>query len=168
VVLAGATHPWPGGIAWYYRLAASPILGALFVHTLVAPIGVIDLERSTAAAFAPLSGPKDYAGATSAALVLRPREFRWNARDVAALKRHVSSHAARYGEIRVPTAILASEDDGVVSIHIHARALARQIEGARLTVLEGAGHQIHYTARESVLAEIERVSALVGAAALPS
>jgi hypothetical protein len=31
--------------------------------------------------------------------------------------------------------------------------------GARLTVLQGKGHQIHFTAHDVVMGEIERVSA---------
>jgi pimeloyl-ACP methyl ester carboxylesterase len=158
VLLAGVTHPWPGGIAWYYGLAAMPVLGALFVNTLMAPIGAWGLKTAAAGSFAPLDGPAGYAKQSAAALVLRPQEFRWNAQDVAALKAAVTEQAPCYGEISVPTAIVASEDDNVVSTTIHARAIARLIGGARLTVLEGYGHQIHYTAKDLVLAEIERLA----------
>ena len=71
----------------------------------------------------------------------------------------MTQEAPRYCEIDVPTAIVASAEDTVVSTDIHARAIARQIEGSRLTVLEGGGHQVHYTFRDIVLAEIERVAA---------
>jgi pimeloyl-ACP methyl ester carboxylesterase len=168
VVLAGATHPWPGGIAWYYRLAAMPILGAIFVNTVVAPIGALGLAGSAAASFAPLSGPSDYTKTTAAALVLRPHEFRWNAQDVADLKGHLARQAPRYAGIRAPTAILASLGDCVVSPDVHARMLARQVPAACLTLLEGKGHQIHYTAQEMVVSEIERIAALARKPALAS
>jgi pimeloyl-ACP methyl ester carboxylesterase len=157
VLLAAVTHPWPGGVTWYYRLAATPLLGDIFVNTLMAPMGALGLEASAAGAFSPLSGPPDYAGATAASLVLRPSEFKWNGEDVTDLKPFVSRQFPRYGEIAVPTAILASDDDTVVATTIHAVTIAGQIPGARLTVLHGKGHQIHYTARDAVLAEIERV-----------
>ena len=30
VLLSPVSHPWPGGVAWYYTLAASRALGPLF------------------------------------------------------------------------------------------------------------------------------------------
>jgi pimeloyl-ACP methyl ester carboxylesterase len=158
VLLSAVTHPWPSGIAWYYHVAATPVLGRLFVNTIMTPVGAWGLETAAAGSFSPSAGPADYAEATSAALVLRPDEFRWNGQDVSALKAFVTAQAPRYHEIDVPCAIIASAEDTVVSTEIHARAIARQVEGSRLTVLQGMGHQIHYAARETVLAEIERVA----------
>ena len=34
VFLAPATHPWPGGIAWYYGITSMPVIGPLFANTL--------------------------------------------------------------------------------------------------------------------------------------
>jgi pimeloyl-ACP methyl ester carboxylesterase len=158
VILSGATHPWPGGINWYYRLSAMPVLGRIFVHTVMTPVGSWGLSKSAAEAFIPHPGPADYARKTAAALVLRPREFRWNGQDVADLKAFLMREAPRYGEIRVPTAIIADPADHVVHTRVHAEPLSRMIIGAKLTLTSGAGHQIHYTAKETVLAEIERVA----------
>jgi hypothetical protein len=36
VFLAPATHPWPGGISWYYDLTRIPVIGPLFAYTLAA------------------------------------------------------------------------------------------------------------------------------------
>ena len=157
VLLAAATHPWPGGINWYYRLAATPVLGPLFVHTIMTPAGAWGLQKSAHEAFIPQPSPADYARKTAAALVLRPREFRWNGQDVADLKAFLAPQSLRYGEITVPTAVLADPADHVVSTTFHSKTITRQIKGSRLTLLEGVGHQIHYTAREAVLAEIMRV-----------
>ena len=38
VFLSPATHPWPGGIDWYYDLANTPWIGTLFCNTLTLPI----------------------------------------------------------------------------------------------------------------------------------
>lgn len=167
VLLAGATYPWPGGINWYYRLAATPVLGEIFVDTVMTPIGAWGLQASADDSFAPLKGPSDYAQKTAAALVLRPAEFLWNGQDVAALKPFLVEQSKRYGEIRVPTAVIASQDDTVVYADVHSKPIAKVIPGARLTLLHGMGHQIHYTARDIVLAEIERVAGEAGATNLP-
>ena len=39
VLLAPVSHPWPGGIAWYYHVAAAPVIGPLFAYTLALPVG---------------------------------------------------------------------------------------------------------------------------------
>ena len=39
VLLAPATHPWPGGVTWYYDLAARPVVGPLFSWTVALPVG---------------------------------------------------------------------------------------------------------------------------------
>ncbi|WP_448950174.1 alpha/beta fold hydrolase [Labrys neptuniae] len=158
VVLAGATHPWPGGINWYYRLAAMPVLGRLFVQTVMTPVGSWGIKKSVEESFRPGEAPADYVRKASAALVLRPNEFRWNGQDVAALKACLAVQSPRYGEIAVPTAIVADPADHVVSTAIHAQALHRQVAGSRLTLVPGAGHQIHYTAKPEVLAEITRIA----------
>ncbi|WP_284310177.1 alpha/beta fold hydrolase [Labrys miyagiensis] len=158
VVLSGATHPWPGGILWYYRLSAMPVLGRIFVHTVMTPVGSWGLQKSVAEAFIPGTGPADYVGRTSAALVLRPKEFRWNGQDVAILKSFLEVQCKRYGEIEVPTAIVADPDDHVVSTAFHSEALHSQVAGSRLVLIPGVGHQIHYVARDQVLAEIECVA----------
>ena len=33
VLLAPVSHPWPGGVAWYYHVAAAPLIGPLFACT---------------------------------------------------------------------------------------------------------------------------------------
>jgi pimeloyl-ACP methyl ester carboxylesterase len=157
VVLSGATHPWPGGINWYYRLSAMPALGRIFVHTLMTPVGSWGLQKSAAEAFLPATGPADYVRRTNAALVLRPDEFRWNGQDVAILKAFLEKQCLRYGEIKAPTVIMADPADHVVSTTFHSEALHRQIEGSSLVLLPGVGHQIHYTAKAQVLAAIEAI-----------
>jgi pimeloyl-ACP methyl ester carboxylesterase len=158
VVLSGATHPWPGGVMWYYRLAAMPVLGWLFVHTVMTPAGSWGLRKSVEEAFTPGVGPADYVRRTGASLVLRPKEFRWNGQDVADLNAFLAIQCKRYGEIRIPTAIIADPADHVVSTSLHSQALHRQVQGSQLTLIERAGHQIHYIAKERVLVEIERLS----------
>ncbi len=46
--LSAATHPWNGGVDWYYDLAAAPVVGSLFRYTLLACRS--GLAESTAAA----------------------------------------------------------------------------------------------------------------------
>ena len=154
VLLAPVSHPWPGGVSWYYSVAASRAVGPLF-RWLLAPLGArLYMRRGLAEVFAPNPTPSDYIRRTRLPLMLRPSHFRANAEDVVDIEAHVAALSPRYREIDVPTAIVTGDADGVVYAHIHSEGCARDIPGATLTVLEGVGHSPHYAAPEKVVATI--------------
>ena len=173
VFLAPATHPWPGGVAWHYRLAASPLLGWPFCLLLAPTLGSLLLARGVEAVFSPQAAPFDYAGRSGAARAVTPRRFRANGQDVASLKRNVTELSRRYGEIAAPCAVITGDRDDTVLPSIHSHGLARDIPGAKLLVLEGVGHMPHHARPDAVLAAVDEVvaqaehapAALVGGAA---
>lgn len=57
VLLAPATHPWPGGIAWFYTLTATPVIGPLFARTLALPAAFPFLDALCRTVFAPQPMP---------------------------------------------------------------------------------------------------------------
>jgi hypothetical protein len=59
--------------------------------------------------------PDGFVKETATALVLRPREFLANARDLMTLKQSVSEQVPRYGEIKIPITIVAGDADATVS-----------------------------------------------------
>ena len=159
VLLAPVTHPWPGGgIDWYYRLAARPIVGRLFTYLLSLPVGLARLEAALEGVFAPQAVPADYAERTGVGLVLHPRRFRANARDVARLYEVVCEQAPRLSSIRVPTTIVTGDRDSIVLTQIHSYGSAGEIPGARLVVLPGVGHSPHWAAPDAVVDEIVKVA----------
>lgn len=168
-LLSTVSHPWPGGIALYYTLAANRWIGALFRRLLVAPVGLQMLPGAVASVFAPNPTPDAYIEATALPLVLRPAHYKANAEDVVDLKRHVAAQCARYGEIQTPTGVITGDRDKIVYAHIHSAGCARDINGAVLTILPGIGHSPHYSATDAVVAAIldvaERVEAGEGLAA---
>jgi pimeloyl-ACP methyl ester carboxylesterase len=161
VLLAPVSHPWPGGIAWHYRLASMPVLGPLFVRTALMPLAYPMMDRLVRAAFAPQPMPDGYPERAALPLALRPNEFLANARDVADLKANVTLQARRYGEIRAPAVIIAGDRDTTVSPDIHSKALAAAMPNAKLIILPGVGHIIHHAKAELVLGEIDAIAAQV-------
>ena len=159
VLVSPVSHPWPGGVNWTYRAAAHPLLGPLFTNIVVLPAGLLRMPRSIAGIFAPEPAPPDFAQATAAALVLRPREFRDNAQDVVRLYDFVVEQAPRYPGIGVPVAILTGDKDSVVLTHIHSYGNARDIPGATLKIIPGAGHAPHFAHAEDVAAAVDEVEA---------
>lgn len=159
VLVSPVTHPWPGGISWYYTVASTPVIGALFTRTIAVPGGLISLKSGIASVFAPDAAPDDYEDRAAIPLVLRPAVFGDNARDVAALFAHVSARKDAYAAMRLPVSIIAGDVDTVVSTTIHARAFARAVPQTNLIVLERMGHAPHHLRPDVVLAEIDRVGA---------
>ena len=159
VLVAPVTHPWPGGITWYYSAAALPFLGPLFGHLVVMPVGLASMQTAVASVFAPQTPPEDYAERTGSALVLRPSEFVANAQDVAQLAGFIDVQSKRMGEIDAPTTIVTGDRDAIVYAHIHSVGSARDIEGAKLVTLPGVGHAVHNVRPEAVVDAIEDVAA---------
>lgn len=156
--LAPATHPWPGGIDWYYTLAAMPVAGWLFAHLLVMPIGLRRVDRGTLSVFRPNARPADYIAKTAPELVLRPKTFRHNATDAANLLAYVSAQAPRYSEIKAPTIIITGDSDDIVMEELHSRGLARDIAGAELVTIRNLGHKPDYVATDVAIAAMERLA----------
>ncbi|MDQ0458089.1 alpha/beta fold hydrolase [Rhizobium paknamense] len=156
--LAPATHPWPGGVDWHYRLARRPFLGRLFAHLIVPLAGWLKLDAATKAVFAPDDRPADYVATTGPALVLRPKTFRWNAEDISSLHEYVTAFSPRYREIKIPTIILSGTQDPIVLAEIHARGLERDIEHAELIWLEGRGHKPDYIEGKRAIRALERLT----------
>jgi pimeloyl-ACP methyl ester carboxylesterase len=155
VMLAPVTHPWRGGVGGYNKLVTTPVIGRLLAHTITLPLGLLLAKSGARNVFLPQSMPDGFLRDSATPLLLRPREFLANARDLVTLKPAVIAQAPRYGEIRLPVTILAGDVDKTVSTEIHARAFARAVPQTRLVLLEGVGHMVQQAVPERVIAEIE-------------
>ena len=158
LLLSAPTHPWPGGIDWHHHLCAAPIIGPIFTHLLVTPIGLARIDRVARCVFQPNEYPADYPEATGTALVLRPTAFRNNAIDLVNLYDHVVRTAPRYRQIAAPTVIITGDRDDVVSPDIHSEALARDIPGSQLLRIRGIGHKPDFAATQLCVAAIEKLA----------
>jgi len=158
VLLAPATHPWKGGVKWYYTVTAAPVIGPLLARTVVLPVGFPLLDSICRAAFAPQSMPESYTQRAAIALALRPPEFFANSQDVARLLDHLKRQAPRYGEIKSPTVIITGDSDTTVPPDTHARPLARTLPHAKLIELPGVGHAVQHAAAKVAAAEIDRLA----------
>jgi len=162
VMLAPVAYPWPGGVGWYNEVVAAPVIGPLLAYTITLPLGFLLAEPGARSAFLPQTMPENYIGNTATPLLLRPREFLANARDLVTLKAAVREQAPRYAEIRAPTVIISGDADKIVSTGIHSLPFAAAVPGTKLIVLPGVGHMVQYAVPELVIAEIE---AMIGSSA---
>ncbi|WP_417667711.1 alpha/beta fold hydrolase [Roseibium sp.] len=165
VFLAPATHPWPGGVNWYYRVAALPVIGPLFCRTITLPVAERVAPVSISGVFSPDCAHDGYARDIKLPLLFRPESFRANAQDVAYLKGHLRRLAEAYPAIEQPAVVITGDRDTVVWPSIHSEGLVRDLPNATLVVLEGAGHMPHHTHGERIAQEIMDFAEMVSAMA---
>ena len=171
VMLAPVTHPWRGGVGRYNELIATPVLGSLLAYTVTLPLGYLLASRGARHVFLPQIMPDGFVRNSATPLLLRPREFIANARDLATLKQAVAEQAPRYGEIRAPVVVIAGDADTTVSTGIHARPFAAAVPNAKLIVRHGLGHMVQYAVPDLIRTEIETMmetDALRAKSAAPS
>jgi pimeloyl-ACP methyl ester carboxylesterase len=158
-MLAPVTHPWEGGVGWYNELVTKPVIGPLLAYTVTLPLGYFLLAPGARAVFLPQVMPDGYVTDTATPLLLRPREFLANARDLVRLKQAVKEQVPRYGEITAPTVLISGDVDKTVSTNIHSRPFAAAVASAKLIVLPGVGHMVQDAATDLVIHEIEAMVA---------
>jgi pimeloyl-ACP methyl ester carboxylesterase len=155
VMLAPVAYPWPGGVGRYNKIVSTAVIGPLLAYTITLPLGTLLAERGVRGVFMPQAMPEGFVESTATPLLLRPREFLANARDLVTLKAAVAGQAPRYAAIKAPITIITGDIDKTVSTNIHSRPLASTAPNAKLIVLPGVGHMVQYAAPDLVVSEIE-------------
>jgi len=160
VMLAPVLYPWTGGVGWYNDVVMTPVIGPLLAYTITLPLGTFLTGPGARTAFLPQIMPEHFVSDTATPLLLRPREFLANARDLVTLKAAVVEQAPRYGDIKMPVVVISGDADTTVSAAIHSRPFAAAVPHTKLIVLPGVGHIVQNAAPELVISEID---AMIGA-----
>jgi pimeloyl-ACP methyl ester carboxylesterase len=131
------------------------VIGPLLAYTITLPLGFFLADPGARSVFLPQVMPDDFVKNSATPLLLRPREFLANARDLVTLKAAVAEQAPRYGNIMVPVAVITGDTDKTVSPDIHSRPFAVAVPNAKLIVLPDVGHMVQNAAPELVMREID-------------
>jgi pimeloyl-ACP methyl ester carboxylesterase len=158
VMLAPVLYPWTGGVGWYNDVVTTPVIGPLLAYTITLPLGTFLTGPGARNAFLPQIMPENFVSDTATPLLLRPREFLANARDLVTLKAAVAEQAPRYGTIKVPVVVIAGDADTTVSPTIHSRPFAAAVPQTKLIILPGVGHIVQNAAPELVISEIDAMN----------
>ncbi len=161
VMLAPVAYPWRGGVGWYNKAITTPVIGPLLAYTITLPLGFFLADPGARSVFLPQVMPDDFVRNSATPLLLRPREFLANARDLVTLKAAVKEQAPRYGTIKVPMVVITGDTDKTVSPDIHSRPLAAAVPNARLIVLPDVGHMVQNAAPERVIREIDAMIGII-------
>lgn len=159
VLLAPVSHNWPGGVSWYNKVSGWPVAGVLLRRLVIPVYAPLAAKSGVEKSFLPDAAPEGYYEAVGVPLLFRAKDFKNNASDLRHLKPQIVAMMGRYGEIRIPAAVMTGANDPTVSPTIHSAALAREIPGVDYEVLPDTGHALHHSQTAKILAAIERVTA---------
>jgi pimeloyl-ACP methyl ester carboxylesterase len=123
----------------------SKLLRWLLAWTVATPVGVLRGPAIVKEIFRPEAVPGDFATKGGGLLGLRPGSFYNTSADLMGINEDLSEMVKRYGEIRVPVAILYGKSDAILNLGEHGEAMKGKIAGLRLELVEG-GHMLPVTA----------------------
>ncbi|MGD0186694.1 MAG: alpha/beta fold hydrolase [Roseiarcus sp.] len=143
-LVAPLTHPAPVPQAFKGLMIASPWLRALAAWTVAAPASLVLRDRMLAMVFAPEPVPPDFGTRGGGLLALRPSHFIAASADLAAISEDLPAMMLRYGAMKLPVSILFGRGDRILDPRQQGEALAAELPGATLTLVEG-GHMLPVT-----------------------
>jgi len=133
---------------------AIPLLGDLMRYTVSPILGRLLWPAWLRMLFAPAPVPRRFKPFPTW-MALRPLQLRATAEDAAVLLPAVHRMSRHYGDLRVPTVIIAGQDDRYISARAHSMRLHREVPGSELVLVPGAGHMVHHADLPLVLQAID-------------
>ena len=108
-----------------------------------------------ASSFAPEPVAEDFGTRGGGRLALRPNSFYAASSDMVAANVDLAGMVARYGELRLPVAILYGRGDAILDPAMHGTPTADLIAGAEIELVDG-GHMLPVTQPALTAKWIER------------
>lgn len=156
VLLAPATHAF-GGAPVFVQLQATPVLGQAIALAGWPIAGAFARASLDQRAFAPKHPPENYFERAEVALALRPGALYASAQDYAAMDAELAAQAPRYGELKLPIAVIVGAEDHIIP---HREGAPRDLHPfalSRVDVLPGVGHMPQHADPDLVARDIDWV-----------
>jgi pimeloyl-ACP methyl ester carboxylesterase len=150
VLAAGYYFPQSRSDVAALSVPASPVAGDILRHTLAPFLVKRMAPRAISRMFAPLPVPENFREEFPLPLALRPSQIRASSEEVAMMNDAAGELARRYGDIHVPTAIVAGEADEIVETPFHSIRLHEHIKGSTLHLMPEMGHMLHHFETEKL------------------
>jgi pimeloyl-ACP methyl ester carboxylesterase len=139
-------------------VAAMPVLGDIISYTVSPTTGRIMWPAMLRKLFGPEPVPKKFAGFPKE-MAVRPSQMRAAAAEAAMMIPTAFAGSETYGELKMPTIILAGEEDRLIDINTQSARLHGQIKQSKLHRISGAGHMIQQSATPAFVAAIDQAAA---------
>jgi pimeloyl-ACP methyl ester carboxylesterase len=107
--------------------------------------------------FGPRSVPEKFEGFPKE-MALRPSQIRASAAESALMIPDAFYYRDEYANLKMPTVIVAGEEDRLVDIDTQSERLHQDVPQSRFHRVPGAGHMIHQTATGVVMSAIDEVA----------
>ncbi len=154
LLLSGYVTPYDGPPRIIHRVPAWPILGSIYLKTLVEPLGMVIQKGISRRVFSSGAVPREYLE-TAGALARRPLNFKANAEDIRNLPAGLKRANERLNEIKKPVILLTGDADVIAPKERHAERFHSAVPSSELMVLPGIGHQPSFAAPDKVLEAID-------------
>jgi len=141
-IMSGPAVPVIGDVV---RYSISPILARLTWPAVLRKL------------FGPRPVPAKFAGFPKA-MAVRPSQIRASAAESALMIPDAIASRSDYSMLELPVAIIAGAEDRLVDARAQSARLHREISHSSLHVIPGAGHMVHQTDTEAVMAAIDQVA----------
>jgi pimeloyl-ACP methyl ester carboxylesterase len=144
-LVAPLTHAPEGVPAVFKALTIrSGFVRKLVAWTVATPASIARSSKTLAQVFGPEPAPADFATKGGGLLSLRPSQFLSASSDLQTLPDSMPALEARYGELKVPLAVLYGREDRLLDWQANGQALVDKVPGATLKLVDG-GHMLPIT-----------------------
>ena len=154
VLLGGYYYPSVRADVVFVSQPAVPITGDLMRYTVSPLIGAALMPRIQARIFNPAPVPERWLKEFPIQMSLRPSQIRAEAEEAGIMIPAAAALQARYAELSLPLTIVAGQGDELIETADQSRRLHEALPNSRFVPVKGAGHMVHHTAPEQVLAAI--------------
>ncbi|MBJ3774364.1 alpha/beta fold hydrolase [Acuticoccus mangrovi] len=149
VFFAGSTVAGAGGL-----LPSVPGVGRVLRSTVMPSLARAAMPSLIRRMFAPDEPTDAFNALFSPSMASRPSQLHASLRDIAAMEPAVEQLSSRYGELAVPTTLIAGEKDQIFPTASQSARLAGACPHARFVPIAEAGHMVHHTDTARVAAAI--------------
>jgi pimeloyl-ACP methyl ester carboxylesterase len=138
---------------------ALPIIGTLLSHTISPVVSRLMWPLLTKKVFAPAQVPQKFSHFPKE-MAMRPSQIRASAGEAALMVPDAIVFHKRYGELKMPVAIIAGQGDRIIDTDEQSARLHREVEHSTFSRVLGAGHMVHQTAPYQVMTAVREAANL--------
>lgn len=156
VLASGYFYPTPRIDAAVLAGPALPGIGDVMRYTVTPVVARLLWDRILRRLFRPAPVPAKF-GAFPKEMALRPSQLRASAAETGLMLPCAAAMSGAYSSLSMPVSIVAGDDDRLISTDEQSKRLHDDIAHSSFHRVTGAGHMVHQTAPENVLAAIDAV-----------
>jgi pimeloyl-ACP methyl ester carboxylesterase len=161
IVVAGYHYPSPRLALAISALPAIPLLGTVLRHAVLPSLVRLNWRWAMRKIFHPATIAIPFA-TTTRGLASRPSQLRSISAESFLMLASALFPNRRYADIAIPVGIIAGAGDQLFDAKAEALRLQSEISQALVDIVPDAGHMVHQSRPEAVLAMIDKIAALAG------